>query len=79
MMSETHFRWYGILPLVLLLTGCDLQSSMLRIGLLVLVPFVLIIGAFMWLSLRGGGVEENWEKQHFPDQDDDDDEDHFLM
>ncbi len=77
MMSETNLRWYGILPLVLLLAGCDLQSSTLRIGLLVLVPFVLIIGAFMWLNLRGSGVDENWEKQHFPDQDDD--EDHFLM
>lgn len=78
-MSGTITRWSGLLPLVLLLTGCDMQSNAFRIGLLVLVPFVLIVGVFLWLSLRRDGGEDNWEKQHFPDQDDDDNEDHFLM
>lgn len=78
-MSGTITRWYSVLPLILLLSGCDMQSSVWRIGLLVLVPFVLIAGVFLWLNLRRGRVDESWEKQHFPDQDDDDKEDHFLM
>ena len=77
-MNETISRWYGLLPFVLLLTGCDIQSSSLRIGLLVLVPFLLIMGVFWWLNLRSVG-KDNWDEEHFPDQDDDDDEDHFLM
>lgn len=76
-MNTSISRWTGLLPLVLLIAGCNLQSSELRVGLLVLVPFLLIIGAFWWLNQRG--AEENWEKKHFPDQEDDDDEDHFLM
>lgn len=76
-MNLSISRWTGLLPMLFLLTGCNLQSSELRIGLLVLVPFLLIISAFWWLNRRG--AEENWEEKHFPDQEDDDDEDHFLM
>jgi len=77
-MNVSIFRWYGLLPFLFLLAGCDMQNSGLRIGLLVLVPFVLIMGVFWWLNLRSVG-KENWNEQHFPDQEDDDDEDHFLM
>jgi hypothetical protein len=76
-MNASITRWTSLFLLLLLLSGCNLQGSELRIGLLVLVPFLLIIGAFWWLNQHG--AEENWEDKHFPDQEDDDDEDHFLM
>jgi hypothetical protein len=76
-MNASLTRWTSLFPFLLLLSGCNLQGSELRIGLLVLVPFLLIIGAFWWLNQRG--AEQNWEEEHFPDQEDDDDEDHFLM
>lgn len=76
-MSETSSRWVCLLPTLLLLSGCEMQSSMWRVSILVLVPFVLIIGGLWWLNR--GGAEESWEEQHFPDKEDDDEEDHFLM
>jgi len=71
-------RWFALMPSVLLTGGCALNESGARIGLLVLVPFLLILAVFWWLNRRSG-EEDDWEKDHFPDQDDDDNEDHFLM
>lgn len=63
---------------VLLLSGCSFETAKLRVGVLVLVPFILVI-AVMWFLNRRPDGEDDWEKDHFPDCDDDDDEDHFLM
>ncbi len=77
-MNKIVARWYCLLPTVLLLTGCDVQSGNMLVSLLVLVPLVLLMGVFWWLNLYTTG-KENWEEKHFPDQEDDDEEDHFLM
>lgn len=63
---------------VILLSGCSFETAKLRVGVLVLVPFLLLIGV-MWFLNRRPDEEDDWEKDHFPDSDDDDDEDHFLM
>lgn len=66
-----------LLVLPLLTSGCSLDSAGLRIGVLVLVPFLLLIGV-LWMLNRHPAEEEDWGKEHFPDSDDDD-EDHYLM
>lgn len=67
-----------LLP-VLLLAGCTMEPARLRIGALVLVPFLLLIGVLWFLNRRPGGGDD-WDQEHFPDADDDEDnEDHFLM
>jgi len=71
-------RWFVLMLSVLLTGGCTLNESGARIGLLVLVPFLLILGVFWWLNRRSS-EDDDWDKEHFPDQDDSDDEDHFLM
>lgn len=64
---------------VLLLSGCAFETAKIRVGVLVLVPFLLLIGV-LWFLNRRPGSGEDWEQEHFPDADDDDDnEDHFLM
>ena len=72
-------RLFLLLP-VLLLSGCSFESAKLRVGVLVLVPFLLLVGVLWFLNRRSGGGEDDWDKEHFPDADkDDDNEDHFLM
>jgi len=68
-----------LLLLPLLLSGCNVMDSpAFRIGALVLAPSLLLI-AVLWLLNRRGG-EDKWEEDHFPDADDDDDnENHYLM
>jgi hypothetical protein len=66
-----------LLLLGLPLAGCSLDHPGLRVGVLVLVPFLLLIGV-LWMLNRRPGEEEDWGKEHFPDSDDDD-EDHYLM
>lgn len=79
-MSEQMTLRLLMLTPVLLLSGCAFDTGRLRVGVLVLVPFLLLIGVLWILNRRPGGEEEDWEKQRFPDSDDDDDkEDHFLM
>jgi hypothetical protein len=78
MFKSTLSRVLLILP-VLLLSGCEMGTAKLRVGVLVLVPFLLLI-AVLWLLNRRSAGEDDWEQEHFPDADDDDDnEDHFLM
>lgn len=68
----------SLLPLSL--GGCSLDHAGLRVGVLVLVPFLLLIGVLWFLNRRPGGTEEDWDSERYPDCDDDDDnEDHFLM
>lgn len=69
-------RWLGLIGICLPLCGCMGQADT-RVGWLVLLPFVLVLG-LLWLLNRHRG-EEPWEEKHFPDQDDDDNEDHHLM
>lgn len=69
-------RWLPLLSLLLPLAGC-MQRTGPRIGLLVLIPFLLVLGV-LWLLNRHRG-EESWEEEHFPDDDDDENEDHHLM
>lgn len=65
---------------VLLLSGCALETAKIRVGVLVLVPFMLLIGVLWFLNRRSGSEKEDWEQEYFPDADDEDDnEDHFLM
>lgn len=67
-----------LLSLMPWLTACSFEQAQVRIGLLVLIPALLVI-AVMWLLNRRGG-EQNWEEEHFPDADEDDErEDHHLM
>lgn len=65
-----------LLVLSLSLTAC-VERTASRIGLLVLLPFLLVM-AVLWL-LNRHREEESWEEAHFPDEDDDEDEDHHLM
>lgn len=68
-----------LLP-TLLLSGCGLEDVKLRVGVLVLLPFLLLIGVLWLLHRRPGDEEQEWEKNPFPDcDDDDDDENHYLM
>ncbi len=60
----------------LMLSGCMEQTSSL-VGVLVLLPFLLVM-VILWLLNRNRG-EEPWEDEHFPDEDEDDNEDHHLM
>lgn len=69
-------RWGWPLGLALLLSGC-LDSAGARVGLLSLLPFLLIFVGLWWLNRRRG--EEQWDEEHFPDVDDDVNEDHHLM
>lgn len=79
MLRTRLYRVVLLLP-VLLLSGCSFETAKLRVGVLVLIPFLLLIGVLWWLNRRPGGEDEDWDKQRFPDTDDDDDnEDHFLM
>lgn len=74
-------KWLRIILFVALsplLTACAFDQTRLRIGILVLVPALLVIGVLWLLNQRGG--EENWEEERFPDSDEDDQhEDHHLM
>lgn len=65
-----------VILLSLLLSGCIEQTG-LRIGLLVLLPFLLVMGV-LWL-LNRQREEEHWEEEHFPDDEEDENEDHHLM
>ncbi len=47
------------------------------IGMLVLLPFLLVM-VILWLLNRNRDVE-SWDEEHFPDEDDDENEDHHLM
>ena len=47
------------------------------IGMLVLLPFLLIV-LILWLLNRNRD-EVSWQEEHFPDEADDEDEDHHLM
>lgn len=67
-----------LLP-VLLLTGCGFESTAMRVGVLVLVPFLLLVVVLWLLHRRPSGDEEDWEAERFPDSDDDDNENHYLM
>jgi Ca2+/Na+ antiporter len=62
--------------ITLLLAGC-LERAPSRIGLLVLLPLLLVM-VVLWL-LNRHREEEPWEDEHFPDEDDADNEDHHLM
>ena len=62
--------------LALLLSGCMEQAFSL-VSILVLLPFLLVM-VILWLLNRNRG-EESWEEEHFPDEDDDENEDHHLM
>ncbi len=70
-------RWLVLLLLTPLLGGC-LENPSGRIGALVLFPFLLVM-VVLWLLNRGRSEEEEWEDEHFPDADDDENEDHHLM
>lgn len=65
-----------LLSITLPLTGC-LEQAGGRVGLLVLVPLLLVM-VVLWLLTRNRG-EESWDDEHFPDEDDDENEDHRLM
>lgn len=65
-----------LLALPLLLSGC-LESARERVGLLSLLPFLLVFVVLWWLNRRRD--EEDWDEEHFPDVDDDENEDHHLM
>lgn len=67
------------LLLPLLLSSCSMIGNpAFRIGALVLAPSLLLI-VVLWLLNRRGG-DDKWEDEHFPDADDDNDnEDHYLM
>lgn len=66
-----------LLTQTLLLSGC-MERAASRIGALVLLPFLLVM-VILWLLNRNRG-EEPWEEEHFPDRDEDDEnEDHHLM
>ncbi len=70
-----------VLLFPLLLSGCNMGSSSFRISALVLAPTLLLIG-ILWLLNRRGGDDNKWEEDHYPDADndaDDDDENHYLM
>ncbi|MFO7592729.1 MAG: hypothetical protein R6X15_01620 [Pseudomonadota bacterium] len=74
------YRSVFLLP-ALLLTGCGFESAGMRVGVLVLIPFLLLLGV-LWLLHRrpSRDDEEDWEAERFPDSDDDDDnENHYLM
>lgn len=78
MRNSRLFRPLSLLP-VLLLSGCAFESRQIFISVLVLVPFLLVIGV-LWLLHRRPGTDDEWEQERLPDCDDDDDsEDHFLM
>lgn len=67
-----------LMLLLLLLTGCNMGDPAFRIGALVLLPTLVLIGVLWMLNRRGG--EDKWEEDHYPDaDDDDDDETHYLM
>lgn len=72
-----RMRVAQMLPLALLLSGC-MEHAATRIGSLVLLPFLLVM-VILWLLNRGRSGEEPWEEEHFPDSDDDENEDHHLM
>jgi len=79
MWNARFYRFLLLFP-VLLLSGCSFETAKLRVGALVLVPFLLLIGVLWFLNRRPGDEDDDWDKQRFPDTDDDDDnEDHFLM
>lgn len=61
----------------LMLSGCNMGNPAFRVGTLVLLPALLLIGVLWLLNRRGG--EEKWDEDHYPDADDDDDENHYLM
>ena len=69
-------RIFLLFSMTLMLGGCLEQTSSL-IGMLVLLPFLLVM-VVLWLLNRNRG-EESWDEEHFPDEDDDDNEDHHLM
>lgn len=69
-------RWIYLSFPLLLLAGC-MERAGSRIGMLVLLPFLLVL-VVLWLLNRNRG-EESWEEEHFPDDDDDENEDHHLM
>jgi len=70
---------YVFLFPVLLLSGCGFDSSKVRVGVLVLIPFLLVMAVLWLLHRRPGKEDEDWEEGHLPDSDDDDNEDHYLM
>ncbi|MGM0593878.1 MAG: hypothetical protein ACQETD_05010 [Pseudomonadota bacterium] len=76
--SAWLYKWVLLLTL-LSLSGCGLDEVKGRVGLLVLVPFLLLMGVLWWLHRRPGEQEQDWEERPFPDCDDDDDENHYLM
>ena len=69
-------RWHLLLSTTLLLAGC-LEQAGSRLGMLVLVPFLLVM-VVLWLLNRNRG-EEAWEEEHFPDVEEDENENHHLM
>lgn len=65
---------------VMLLGGCGFESGRWRVGVLVLIPFLLIIGVLWLLHRRPSPEEDDWQEGRLPDADEDDDkDDHFLM
>ena len=60
----------------MLLSGCSEQTLSL-VEWLVLLPFLLVM-LVLWVLNRNRG-EESWDEEHFPDEDDDENEDHHLM
>lgn len=71
-------RVFVLMLITLLLNGCKMSDPAFRIGTLVLLPSLLLIGVLLFLYRRGG--EDKWKDEHYPDaDDDDDDENHYLM
>lgn len=76
-----RLRLVLLVSLLLTLSGCSIDSARLRVAALVLLPFLLLFWV-LWFLYRRRGDSEEWdrEKERFPDCDDDDDnEDHYLM
>lgn len=78
-MNSWRFLQSVFLLPVFLLTGCGFESAGMRISVLVLVPFLLLVGVLWLLHRRPSEEEEDWEAERFPDNDDDDNENHYLM
>lgn len=78
-MSRLRFLQYGLLFPVLLLSGCGFESTKLRVGVLVLIPFLLVMAVLWLLHRRPDKGDEDWQEGRLPDSDDDDNEDHYLM
>lgn len=74
-MRDRLAEWLGLFAAGVLNSGCSLQTSGARVGLLVILPLALVIWLVYKLSRRPGAGGSGLMGKGYPDYDDREDSD----